>query len=134
MAQWQTADAKQRFIDLVEAANTDGPQVVLRHEEPVAIVLSPEDALALRVRQADTNFADLLGQSPFAPEDTQPVGIEPDQQRLKCRDILSTPTCCRTGATPRAIRNRRRMVPAIFPANSDQRRHRGRDASWIAAA
>jgi prevent-host-death family protein len=74
MAQWQTADAKQRFTDLVEAANASGPQVVMRHKDPVAVVLSPDDYRRL-VRQADANFAGLLGQSPFAPEDTQPVGM-----------------------------------------------------------
>jgi prevent-host-death family protein len=74
MAQWQTADAKQRFTDLVAAANGEGPQVVMRHKDPVAVVLSPEDYRRL-VRQADSNFADLLGQSPFAPEDVEPVGM-----------------------------------------------------------
>jgi prevent-host-death family protein len=74
MAQWQTADAKQRFTELVEAANGDGPQVVMRHKDPVAVVLSPAEYRRL-VRQADANFADLLGQSPFSPEDIQPVGM-----------------------------------------------------------
>jgi prevent-host-death family protein len=74
MAQWQTADAKQRFTELVEAANGSGPQVVMRHKEPVAIVLSPDEYRRL-VRQGDANFADLLAQSPFAPEDFQPVGM-----------------------------------------------------------
>ncbi|MFL5287590.1 MAG: type II toxin-antitoxin system Phd/YefM family antitoxin [Rhodopila sp.] len=41
-SQWQTADAKQRFSELVEAAGT-GPQVIMRHKEPVAVMLSPED-------------------------------------------------------------------------------------------
>ncbi len=43
MAQWQTAEAKQRFSELVEAASGQGPQVVMRHKEAVAVVLSPED-------------------------------------------------------------------------------------------
>jgi len=74
MAQWQTVEAKQRFTDLVEAANEAGPQVVMRHKEPVAVVLSPAEYRRL-VRQADANFARLLDQSPFAPEDTEPVGM-----------------------------------------------------------
>jgi prevent-host-death family protein len=74
MAQWQTAEAKQRFTELVEAASGDGPQVVMRHKDPVAVILSPDDYRRL-VRQADANFAELLGQSPFAPEDVQPVGM-----------------------------------------------------------
>ena len=74
MAQWQTADAKQRFTGLVEAAGTIGPQVVMRHKDPVAVVLSPEDYRRL-VRQADANFGRLLAQSPFGPDDREPVGM-----------------------------------------------------------
>ena len=43
MAQWQTADAKQRFSELVDAASEAGPQVVMRHKDPVAVVLSPDE-------------------------------------------------------------------------------------------
>lgn len=74
MAQWQTADAKQRFTDLVDAANGDGPQIVMRHKDPVAVVLSPDEYRRL-VRQADANFAGLLAQSPFAAEDASQVGM-----------------------------------------------------------
>ncbi len=74
IAQWQTAEAKQRVTELVETAHGDGPQVVMRHKDPVAIILSPDDYRRL-VRQADANFADLLGQCPFDPEDIQPVGM-----------------------------------------------------------
>lgn len=73
MAQWQTADAKQRFSELVEAAGS-GPQVVMRHREPVAVVISPEEYSRL-ARQADANFARLLAQSPFDATDAQPVGM-----------------------------------------------------------
>jgi prevent-host-death family protein len=74
MTQWRTAEAKQRFTDLVEAANAVGPQVVMRHKDPVAIVLSPDEYRRL-VRQADANLVDLLGRSPLATEDIQPVGM-----------------------------------------------------------
>ena len=73
MPQWQTADAKQRFSELVEATKT-GPQVVMRHKEPVAVVLSPAEYRRL-VQQADANFAHLLAHSPFAPEEVEPVGM-----------------------------------------------------------
>jgi len=74
MPQWQTAEAKQRFSELVEAASSHGPQVVMRHKEPVAVVISPAEYRRL-VQQADANFGRLLAQSPFAPEDLQPVGM-----------------------------------------------------------
>lgn len=72
MAQWQTADAKQRFSELMEAASGQGPQVVMRHKEAAAVVISPEDYRRL-VRQADANFGTLLAQSPFVPEDLEPL-------------------------------------------------------------
>ena len=74
MAQWQTADAKQRFSELVEAAHGQGPQVVMRHKEAVAVVLAPEDYRRL-VRQADANFGRLLAECPFGPDDVEPVGM-----------------------------------------------------------
>lgn len=73
MPQWQTADAKQRLSELVEAAGSE-PQVIMRHKEPVAVVLSPE-AYRRLVRQADANFANLLSHAPFAPGEPEPVGM-----------------------------------------------------------
>jgi prevent-host-death family protein len=74
VAQWQTAEAKQRFSELVEAAKGQGPQLVMRHKEPVAVVLAPYDYRRL-VRQADANFGRLLAASPFGPDDVEPVGM-----------------------------------------------------------
>lgn len=74
MGQWQTAEAKQRFSELIEAADVQGPQVVMRHKEPVAVVLSAE-AYRRLVRQADANFAQLLAQSPLNEEDVAPVPL-----------------------------------------------------------
>jgi prevent-host-death family protein len=71
MAQWQTVEAKQRFSELIDAADAHGPQVVMRHKEPVAVVLSAE-AYRRLVRQADANFGRLLAQSPFNQEDVVP--------------------------------------------------------------
>jgi prevent-host-death family protein len=74
MAQWQTADAKQRFSELVDATAHDGPQLVMRHKEAVAVVMSPEEYRRL-VRQADANFASLLAQNPFSPADLETIGM-----------------------------------------------------------
>jgi PHD/YefM family antitoxin component YafN of YafNO toxin-antitoxin module len=46
----------------------------MRHKDPVAVVLSPDEYRRL-VRQADANFAGLLAQSPFAAEDASQVGM-----------------------------------------------------------
>jgi prevent-host-death family protein len=74
MAQWQTAKARQRFSELVHAAKGQGPQLVARHKEPVAVVLAPDDYRRL-VRQVDANFGRLLAASPFRPDDIEPGGM-----------------------------------------------------------
>jgi prevent-host-death family protein len=66
--------AKQRFSELMAAAEKNGPQVVMRHKDVAAIVLSAADFRRL-VRQANANFADLLGHSPWETQDLEPVGM-----------------------------------------------------------
>ncbi len=73
MSRWQTAEAKHQFTKLVEAAEAEGPQLVMRHSAPVAVVLSAEDYRRLK-RQADGNFAALLLASPLESGDVDPVG------------------------------------------------------------
>ena len=36
---WQIQDAKQRFSEMIRAATSDGPQVITRHGEAVAVVV-----------------------------------------------------------------------------------------------
>ncbi len=36
---WQVQDAKQRFSELIRTAHADGPQVVTRHGEEIAVVI-----------------------------------------------------------------------------------------------
>jgi prevent-host-death family protein len=40
---WQLQDAKQRFSEVVRSARREGPQIVTRHGEEVAVVVSMED-------------------------------------------------------------------------------------------
>jgi prevent-host-death family protein len=40
---WQLQEAKQRFSEVVRDANSKGPQVVTRHGEEVAVVISMDD-------------------------------------------------------------------------------------------
>ena len=37
---WQLQEAKQRFSELIRSVEADGPQVVTRHGEDVAVVIS----------------------------------------------------------------------------------------------
>jgi prevent-host-death family protein len=36
---WQIQDAKQRFSEMIRAVASDGPQVITRHGEDVAVVI-----------------------------------------------------------------------------------------------
>ncbi|CAM3009996.1 MULTISPECIES: type II toxin-antitoxin system Phd/YefM family antitoxin [Methylobacterium] len=67
MRSWQAADAKQNFGRLVDAAK-DGPQMLLRHAEPVGVVLSMEHYERLKT-QADAAFANFLLASPLEEAD-----------------------------------------------------------------
>jgi prevent-host-death family protein len=80
MAQWQTADAKQQFTSLVARAEDEGPQVVMRHNKPVAVVLSAADFRRL-AKQADENFARMLSESPFEPEDLRGMTMRLGRRR-----------------------------------------------------
>jgi len=40
---WQLQEAKQRFSELVRTAHDNGPQVVTRHGEEVAVVVAIDD-------------------------------------------------------------------------------------------
>jgi prevent-host-death family protein len=40
---WQLQEAKQRFSELVRHARSHGPQVVTRHGEEVAVIVSIEE-------------------------------------------------------------------------------------------
>jgi len=45
---WQVQDAKQRFSELIRTAHADGPQVVTRHGEEVAVVIDIADYQRLK--------------------------------------------------------------------------------------
>ena len=59
MSRWQLQEAKQRFSQLVDLAEEEGPQVVTRHGTEVAVVLA---ATAYRdlVSQARPSLKDIL--------------------------------------------------------------------------
>ncbi len=74
MMRWQTEHTGQNFGDIIRDAGCKGPQVVVRDKAPIAVVLSPDDYRRL-VRQGDANFAALLAQCPFGPDDVDPMGM-----------------------------------------------------------
>ncbi|NYF91395.1 type II toxin-antitoxin system Phd/YefM family antitoxin [Tunturiibacter empetritectus] len=62
MAVWQVQEAKTRLSELIEDANTEGPQIITRHGSEHAVVLSITDYRALTVQRA--NLRDYLLNGP----------------------------------------------------------------------
>jgi len=59
---WQVQDAKQRFSELIRKAHADGPQVVTRHGEEIAVVIDIADYRRLKGEIAE--FKDYLRSGP----------------------------------------------------------------------
>lgn len=50
---WQVQDAKQRFSELIRAVQSDGPQVVTRHGQEIAVVIEISEYRHLKGETAD---------------------------------------------------------------------------------
>ena len=50
---WQLQEAKQRFSELIRSVEADGPQVVTRHGQDVAVVISMAEYRHLRHEEED---------------------------------------------------------------------------------
>ena len=59
---WQVQDAKQRFSELIRTAHMDGPQVVTRHGEEIAVVIDIAEYRHLKGETSD--FKDYLRSGP----------------------------------------------------------------------
>ena len=59
---WPVQDAKQRFSELIRTAHADGPQVVTRHGEEIAVVIDIADYRRLKGEIAE--FKDYLRDGP----------------------------------------------------------------------
>lgn len=59
---WQVQEAKQRFSELIRSATTEGPQVVTRHGEAIAVVIDIAEYRMLRGEVVD--FKDFLRSAP----------------------------------------------------------------------
>src|SRR5215217_1742482 len=68
---WQLQEAKQRFSELVRHARADGPQVVTRHGEEVAVVVSIEEYR--RLTDELPSFKDFLLAAPDLDGGRHPV-------------------------------------------------------------
>jgi prevent-host-death family protein len=63
MTNWAAAIAKAKFSELLEKAQTEGPQAITRRGRSVAVVVSAEDWE--RQRQRKGTLAEFFAQSPL---------------------------------------------------------------------
>lgn len=66
MAVWQVQEAKQRFSEVIRRAGDEGPQVVTRHGEEIAVVIDIDEYRRLRGQEID--FAEFLLSGPKVDE------------------------------------------------------------------
>ena len=59
---WQVQEAKQRFSELLRAAASEGPQIVTRHGQEIAVVIDVSEFHRMRGDTAD--FKDYLRSGP----------------------------------------------------------------------
>jgi prevent-host-death family protein len=83
---WQLQEAKQRFSELVRHARTDGPQVVTKHGQEVAVVVSIEEYR--RLAEQLPSFKEFL----LAAPDLDALEIDRSRARARARVVeLATP-------------------------------------------
>ena len=80
MGTWPVQDAKAKFSELLDRAETDGPQQVTRNGKPAAVVVSPS-AWAKKAATQES-LADFLDRSPLRGS-----GVEFERMRGKMRDF-----------------------------------------------
>ena len=81
---WQLQEAKQRFSELLRHARAHGPQVVTKHGEEVAVVVSIEDYR--RLTEELPSFKEFLLAAPDLEE------LEIERRRETARIVeLATP-------------------------------------------
>jgi prevent-host-death family protein len=78
---WQLQEAKQRFSELVRHARADGPQVVTRHGEEVAVVVSIEEYR--RLTDELPSFKDFL----LAAPDLEALDIDRSRERARVVEL-----------------------------------------------
>ncbi len=59
---WQIQEAKQRFSEVIRLTEAAGPQIVTRHGQEIAVIISITEYR--RMRGQDTEFKDYLRSGP----------------------------------------------------------------------
>src|SRR5579863_10610994 len=76
---WQVQDAKQRFSEMIRAVTSDGPQVITRHGEDVAVVVGIEEYR--RLTRPVSDLAGILLGGPKVDESAAGVFAEVEVER-----------------------------------------------------
>jgi antitoxin Phd len=79
MATWQVQQAKSRLSEVIEDANTKGPQIISRHGTDRAVVLSINDFDKLtkaKAEESQKNFIEFLLSGPKFEDDDPIFDIE----------------------------------------------------------
>jgi antitoxin Phd len=71
---WQLQDAKNRFSEVINRALAEGPQVVTRRGEEVAVILSTDEYN--RLKKSKSSLREFFRESPLVGVDLQ---VERDQ-------------------------------------------------------
>jgi prevent-host-death family protein len=76
---WQIQDAKQRFSEMIRAVVHDGPQIITRHGEEVAVVV--DVAEYRRLTRSTVDLTGLLLGEPALSDDAVEVLAEVEAER-----------------------------------------------------
>jgi len=76
---WQIQDAKQRFSEMIRAVVSEGPQVITRHGEDVAVVV--DIAEYRRLTRPVVDLASILLDGPKLDDSTAHVFAEIEAER-----------------------------------------------------
>jgi prevent-host-death family protein len=76
---WQIQDAKQRFSEMIRAVVSEGPQVITRHGEDVAVVVDIGEYRRLTRPSAD--LASILLGGPKLDDDSADIFAEIEAER-----------------------------------------------------
>jgi prevent-host-death family protein len=76
---WQIQDAKQRFSEMIRAVTNEGPQVITRHGQDVAVVI--EIGEYHRLARPAVDLTDILLGGPKLDDDAADVFAEIEAER-----------------------------------------------------
>ncbi|MEV4164836.1 type II toxin-antitoxin system Phd/YefM family antitoxin [Nonomuraea dietziae] len=69
MGSWQLQEAKQRFSEVVRKAHDEGPQIITRHGDEVAVIL--DMAEYRRIKGGEPDFKEFLLSAPDWGDDLE---------------------------------------------------------------